>query len=124
MPVPDLLVDRFPCLPAHGRVEADEVAVLALDQAAPEGVAGEVEAGVLIAASALRVLAVHDLRLAGVQLQAQGPEPVGDGGQKIPGLLLAATVDDDVVRTALERGTHGRIGKFLAICAKVLLRRT
>jgi hypothetical protein len=43
---------------------------------------------VLRLASAIRVLAVHDLRLRGVQLQSQEPEPLGERGLQLPGLLL------------------------------------
>jgi hypothetical protein len=35
---------------------------------------------VLEVCPAVRVFAVHDLRLHRVQLKAQGPEPLGDGG--------------------------------------------
>jgi hypothetical protein len=42
--------------------------------------------------SAVRVLAVHDLRLVGVQFEAQGPKPLGNGSPEIMGLFLCATV--------------------------------
>src|SRR5262245_22162126 len=48
VPVPDLLADRLSGLVADGRGEAGEVASPAFGQAAPEGVAQEVEAGVLV----------------------------------------------------------------------------
>ena len=57
--------------------------------------------------SAVRVFAVHDLRLLGVQLEAQGPEPLGDGGPKVSGLFLGVAVGDDVVCIALERDSPG-----------------
>jgi hypothetical protein len=47
VPVPDLLAFRFLRLAADGRVEAGEVPLLPFGQAAPEGVAEEIEAGVL-----------------------------------------------------------------------------
>ena len=55
---------------------------------------------------AVRVLAVHDLRLRRVQLKAQGPEPRGDGGPQMQGLFLAVAVSDDVIRIALERAAR------------------
>ena len=55
------------------------------------------------ASSAAAVFAVHDLRLVGVQLEAEGPEPGGDGGPKRSGLFLGVAVGNDVVRVALER---------------------
>src|SRR5439155_12310229 len=110
VPVPDLFVDRLSCLAAHGRVEADEVAVLPLDHATPEGVAEEVEAGVLVVPSALRVFAVHDLRLVGMQLEAERPEAAGDGGPELPGLLLGVAVDNHVIRVALEGTARELLG--------------
>ena len=92
VPVPDLLAFRLFRRGADGRVEAGEVPVLPFGQAAPEGVAEEVEAGVLEVSRAVSVLAVRDLRLRGVQLQAQGPEPRGDGGPQLAGLVLAVAV--------------------------------
>ena len=53
-------------------------------------------------ASTLRVLAVHDLRLHGVQPQSQEPEPLGERGLQLPGLLLGVAVDNNVIRVALE----------------------
>jgi len=103
VPVPYLLAFRLLRLTADGRVEAGEVAVLPFGQAAPEGLAEEIEAGVLEVSPAVRVLAEHDLRLRGMQLQAQGPEPPGDGGPQLAGLVLAVAVSDDVIRVALKR---------------------
>jgi hypothetical protein len=57
---------------------------------------------VLRLASAFRVLAVHDLRLPRVQLEPQGPEPLGERVPQPPGLLLGVAVDNNVVRVALE----------------------
>jgi hypothetical protein len=98
VPVPDLLVHRLSRFPADGRVEAHEVAPWSLDPAAPEGVAEEVEAGVLEVPPAAAVFAVDDPRLVGVQPEAEGPEAVGDGGPEVPGVALGVAVDDDVVR--------------------------
>ena len=98
VPVPDLLVHRFSCLAADHRVEAHEVAPWPLDPACPEGVAEEVEAGVLEVPQAAAVFAVDDLRLVGVGLEAEGPEAAGDGGPEVSGLALGVAVDDDVVR--------------------------
>jgi hypothetical protein len=58
VPGPDLLPYRLACLGAHGRGEATEIASWATSKAAPEGVAEEVEAGVLVVPSAVRVFAV------------------------------------------------------------------
>src|SRR5439155_7575235 len=96
VPGPDLGTDRFSRLVADGRGEAGEVASRAFGQAAPEGVAQEVEAGVLEVPWAVRVLAVHDLRLHGVQLQAQGPKPLGDGGLQLAGLILGVAVRNNI----------------------------
>ena len=38
-----------------------------------------------------------------MQLQAQGPEPLGDGGPQLPGLVLGVAVRNSVIRVALER---------------------
>jgi hypothetical protein len=51
---------------------------------------------------AVRVLAEHDLRLVGVQLETQGPESFSDGSPKLLRLGLGVAVGDDVVRVALE----------------------
>ena len=78
----------------------------------------EVEADMLRGPPASRVLAVHDFRLPGVQLQTQGPEPLGDGGPQLAGLLLAVAVRDDVIRVALkwaarEFPVHPRIERIM-----------
>src|SRR5882672_8237705 len=101
VPVPDLLVHRFSRFPAEGRVEAHEVAPWPRDPACPEGVAEEVEAGVLEVPPAAAVFAVDDPRLVGAQLEAEGPEAVGDGGPEVSGLALGGAVDNHVVRIAL-----------------------
>src|SRR5664280_2234020 len=75
--------------------------MLAFGLPAPKGVAEEVEAGVLRLGSTVRVLAVHDLRLVGVQLQSNGPEPLGEVSQQISGLTLGCAVDDRVVSKAV-----------------------
>jgi hypothetical protein len=99
VPGSDLLADRLLRLGADSRREAHEQASRALGQAAPEGIAQEVEAGVLRVSSwATRVFAVRDLRLLGVQLETKGREPVGDQVPKGPGLSLSVAVDNDVVR--------------------------
>jgi hypothetical protein len=41
-----------------------------------------------------------------VQLQAQGPEPRGDGGPQLAGLVLAAAVSGNVIRVALKRAAR------------------
>ena len=53
--------------------------------------------------SLLRAWHTHDLRLHGMQLKPQGPEPDGDGGLQFPGLVLAVAVRNNVVRVTLER---------------------
>ena len=98
VPGPDLSALRFLGRAAHGRYEAHEEPSPAPDQPTPEGVAQEVEAGVLRFASAIRVLAVHDLRLRGVQLKSQEPEPLGKRGLQLPGLLLGIAVGNNVIR--------------------------
>jgi hypothetical protein len=60
----------------------------------PEGVAEEVEAGVLLVPSAFRVLAGHDLRLLGVHLESQGPEPFSECYPQMQGLGLGVAVDN------------------------------
>ena len=75
----------------------------ATGQATPEGVAEKVEAGVLRLITAVRVFAVHDLRLVGMQLKAQGPEPLNEAGAELSGLLLGVAVDDHIIRVTLER---------------------
>src|SRR5664280_1861091 len=77
--------------------------MLALGHTTPEGIAEEVEAGVLRLPSAFRVLAVHDLRLVGVQLESNGPESLGEVGQQMSGLTLGCAVDNRVIRVAFER---------------------
>jgi predicted secreted protein len=57
---------------AHGREEIHEESLPTASQATPERIAEEVEDGVLRFPAPVRVLAVHDLRLVRVQLQAQG----------------------------------------------------
>src|ERR1035437_1719670 len=107
VPGSDLLADRLLRLGADSRREAHEQASRALGQAAPEGIAQEVEAGVLRVSSwATRVFAVRDLRLLGVQLETKGREPVGDQVPKGPGLSLSVAVDNDVVRITLERASR------------------
>jgi len=49
----------------------------------PKGIAEEVETGVLEVPSAFRVFAVHDLRLAGMELEAKSSGPGGGRGQKV-----------------------------------------
>jgi hypothetical protein len=71
-------------------------------QASPKGVAEEVELRVLEVSPAVRVLAVHDLRLIGVQLEPQGPEPLGKCGPQLERLRLGVAVDNNIVRIALE----------------------
>src|SRR5215207_4141698 len=101
VPGPNLQAFRLLRLDAHGGLEAHEVAPSATSETTPEGITEEVEAGVLRLPSAVRVLAVHDLRLVGVQLEAQGPEPVRDGGPQRSGPFLRVAVGNDVVCVAL-----------------------
>src|SRR5204863_1037824 len=98
--------------------EAGEIASPPLGQAAPEGVAEEVEAGVLEVSPAVRVLAVHDLRLHRVQLKAQGPEPLSDGGPQHPGLVLGVAVRNNIICVTLERAAwelpvHPRVERIV-----------
>src|SRR5208283_3567051 len=97
---------RLLCLAADGWGEASEIASWPLRQAAPEGIAEEIEAGLLEVSPAVRVFAVHDPRLPGMQLQAQGPEPLGDGGPQLAGLVLAIAVSDNIIRIALKRAAR------------------
>ena len=53
--------------------------------------------------TALRVFAVHDLRLVGMQLKAPGPEPLSEIGPQLLGLLLGVAADDHIIRVTLER---------------------
>jgi len=105
VPGPDLLADRLGRLGAHGRVEAYKEAPSAEHRAAPEGVAEEVEADMLRVPPAVRVFAVHDLRLVGVQLEAEGPEPTGDPSPKTSGLCLRVAVSYNIISVAFERTT-------------------
>ena len=80
----------------------------ALGQAAPEGVAEEIEAGVPGVPPAVRAsLQYTDLRLHGVRLESpQRPEPIGDRGPQHPGLVPAVAVSNDVIRVALKRAAR------------------
>src|SRR5207253_2647115 len=95
VPVPDLPAFRLLRLAADSRVEAGEVTVLPFGQAAPEGIAGEIKAGVPGVSRAVRVRAVRDLRLRGMRLQARGPGPPGDGSPQPAGPVLAVAVRDN-----------------------------
>ncbi len=106
VPGPDLLADRLGRFGAHGRVEAYEQASFAEHRATPEGVAEEVEADMLRVPSACRAFAVHDLRLVGMQLEAEGPEPAGDNSPKVSGLFLGVTVGDNIISVAFERAAR------------------
>ena len=66
----------------------------------------EIEAGVLRVSSAAAVLAIDDLRLLGVQLQADSSEPGRDGSPQSPGLILSVTVGNAVIRVALKRAAR------------------
>src|ERR1019366_9839497 len=74
VPVPDLLALRLHRLIAHGRKEAHKEAPPTTDDTAPEGVAEEVEDGVLRLLSAVCVPAVHDPRLHRVHFEPNGPQ--------------------------------------------------
>src|ERR1019366_3531511 len=65
-------------------------------------IAEEVGAGVLVVSSAARVLAVHDLRLVGLQLKSNGPEPFSECGPQTSGLFLSVAMDYRIIRVALE----------------------
>jgi hypothetical protein len=69
---------------------------------------------VLEVSLAVRVFAVHDLRLHGVQLKTQGPEPRGDGGPRLAGLFLGVAVSDDVIRLCRLRDYADRDVNVLA----------
>jgi len=58
VPGPDLLALRFPRLGAHGREETHEESLPTTSQATPEGIAEEIETGVLRILAPVRVLAV------------------------------------------------------------------
>ena len=104
VPGSDLLATRLLRVGADSRREAHEQASGATGHAAPEGVAKEVETGVLrVSSLATRVFALRDLRLLGVQLETKGREPVGDKVPKVTGLSLGVAVDNDVVRVAFEQ---------------------
>src|SRR3954470_24631833 len=60
VPGPHLQAFRLLRLGAHGRLEAHEVAPSATGETTPEGVAEEVEAGVLRLPPAVRILTEHD----------------------------------------------------------------
>src|SRR6476619_3257475 len=73
VPAPDLLTLRLLRLVAYGRKKVHKEPAPSASQATPEGIAEEVETGVLRLPKPVRVLAIHDLRLHRVQLQTQGP---------------------------------------------------
>src|SRR5665213_2162211 len=102
VPIPDLLALRLLRRRRHRRREVRKEPPPALRPASPEGVAEEVETGVLRFPGAVRVLAVHDLCLLGVQLEPHGLEPDGEVSQQRAGLFLSVAVDDRVIRVALE----------------------
>ncbi len=103
VPSPDLHAFRLLRIVAHSRKEAYEEALPATATATPEGIAQEVEAGVLVTSSASRIFAIHDLRLVGVQLETQGPEPLGDSSPQCSGLPLRVAMGDHIICVALER---------------------
>ena len=70
------------------------------------GMTEDIEAGVPRIPPAVRILAVHDLRLHRVQLKTQGPEPLGDRGPQLAGLLLAVAVRNNVIRIAFKRAAR------------------
>ena len=106
VPAPDLLALRLLRLVADGRKKVHKEPVPSTSQAAPEGIAEEVETGVLRLPGPVRVLAVHNLRLRRVQLQTQRPEPVGDGSPQFVGPRLGSAVGDHVVRVTFERAVR------------------
>ena len=70
VPIPNLLADCFLRRHTHSRREAHEEASPAAGNATPEGIAKEIKADVLRVPSTVRVFAVHDLRLVGMQLKS------------------------------------------------------
>ena len=65
-----------------------------------------------------RVFAVHDLRLLGVQLEAECPEPTSDLRPKTSGLFLGVAVDNNIIgitfeRTARELPVHPPIKRVM-----------
>ena len=58
---------------------------------------------ILVSLDTRRVFAVHDLRLVGVQLESQGPEPFSECGPQMPGLVLGVAVDHCIIRVTFER---------------------
>jgi len=118
VPCPDLLADSLGRLDTDCRGEAHEVASPAFGQAPPEGVAEEIEAGVPGFPRPVRVLAEHDLRLLGVQLEAECLEPGGDRVPQRAGLILRIAVSDNVIRipregTARELPNHPGIKRVM-----------
>lgn len=97
VPGPDLEALRLLGSGRNGRVEASEIAIWPFSQASPKSVAQVVEAGVLRVSRPVRVFAEHDLGLLGVQLEAQGPQALGNGGPQVLGLFLGITIRDNVV---------------------------
>jgi hypothetical protein len=70
--------------------------------AGPKAEAEEVEARVLVTPATAVVLAVHEPGLPRMKLKSERAEPISDGGQKVFGLALVDTVDNHVIRVALE----------------------
>src|SRR5205814_2484190 len=91
MPRPDRMADRLSCRRREGWSEAHEAASRSSSQTSSEGVAQEVEAGMLGVSWAVRVLAVHDLRLLGTHVKTQGLESLGDRNPQASGLHLSVT---------------------------------
>ena len=91
------MADRFPRFLAYSRQEPYKEPSPTIRCACPEGVAEKIEAGVLRMRSAVAVFAVQDLRLIGVQLKAQGPEPGSDSGPKVTGLFLVVAMGNYVI---------------------------
>ena len=73
-----------------------------LRQPRAERVAEKVERRVLIRATPVGVLAVHDAGLLLIELKAALRQPRSDLGPQLQGLPLAPSVDDDVIAVALE----------------------
>lgn len=102
VPGPDLLAFPLRRLGTDGRREAHEEPLWTTGLTSLEGVAEEVEAGVLRLPRWVHVLAEHDPGLVGVQFETQGSEPLGDGCPQGMGLFLGVAVGNDGICVALE----------------------
>src|SRR4051794_9759306 len=94
-PIPDRLTDRLGGLVADRRKEAhEELPPSILGPPGPKGVAKEVELAVLMLASPVIVLAVHDLGLLRVKLKTALLQSLPDRFEHLLRLSLALGVND------------------------------